>query len=147
MKTLPGIAIVASVMGGAALAQETAISRTYTYSDPTFRAQDEACVQAIRDEIAPKFQGLTKIDLSAHAIFDVKGGALATYADVSFSSIYNDAEGALNCVFAEDRITVTDVMAVFKGKGLAGFKKHPFSDLGREPSEWTVSATGSEVRR
>jgi len=28
--------------------------------------------------------------------------------------------------------TVTDVIAVFKGKGLAGFKKHPFA---REKSD------------
>lgn len=147
MKTPPSIALIAFALGGAAMADETEISRSYTYSDPAMRAQDEACVAAIREKIAPKFQGLTQINLNAHAIFDVQGGALATYADVSFSSIYNEASGALSCVFAKDLITVTDVMAVFKGKGLAGFKKHPFAKLGREPHEWTVTATGAEVRR
>lgn len=130
-----------------AYADPLSVTKTYVYTDPEFESRDKACISAFEEEITPKFMGLTEIQLDAKFIFRTKDGAVATYADVIFVSDYGNASGSLNCVFARDRQTVTDVAVLFLDGGLGGLIDHVFKPDPDDPATWKIPAVSVTVSR
>lgn len=117
-------------------ADPVTVSKSYSYSHPTFAAQDSACISSFMVQISPRFRGLLGISLGSNSIIETQSGALATYAGVEFESLYGNVKGTINCVFAANRQTVTDVAVVFEGRGLGGDEKHPLKADPNDPASW-----------
>ncbi|MEH7828435.1 hypothetical protein [Gemmobacter denitrificans] len=120
------------------------VSKTYSYSDPVFAAQDEACIAAALRELAQAFDGLQHISLVRNDVFDIRNGFLAVYPGVKFRGKHGKAEGTMTCVFGRNGRSVTDVTFTFEGRGLAGFLSAT-ERMEKNPRRITVTSYGSSV--
>lgn len=132
-------------MASTSVAEELSIVQNYTFYQQDQLSKDVACIDAIREEIAPNFRGLNWVELSAPSIIDTTFGALATYVDVNFRSVYGDTRGSINCSFTADLTAVTDVGVTFVGSGLGGFESRGRTSPSRDPADWKVTSFSAQV--
>lgn len=132
-------------INSSAMADPITVTKTYNYSHPVFASQDAACVTSILEKIAPKFVGLSEISLSSNSMVETQNGALAIYAGVKFISQYGNAEGTINCVFASNRKSITDIAIVFEGRGLGGHKARGRISGSKDPASWKSTSLAVTV--
>ncbi|WP_166416054.1 hypothetical protein [Cochlodiniinecator piscidefendens] len=139
------LSIFATFIATPSIAEEFSIDRSYTYYQQDLLTKDAACIAAFREVIVPNFRGLNGIELSANSIVDTTFGALATYTDVNFRSVYGDSVGSISCAFAADLSTVTDVGVSFTGAGLGGFERRGQTSPSSDPADWKVTSFSSQI--
>lgn len=116
------------------------ITKTYKYFDGLMAAQDTACIAAVVDHLVVDYDGLNKIELGSNSIFSTANGYLATYAGAKFEGRYGSANGTINCIFASDGRTLTDVSITFEDRGLAGYKGKAIIEGSTDPSQQRKTA-------
>lgn len=130
-------AIIMLLLSSPALAAPPTILRNYEYSILRFEEWDSACMSALIANITIHFEGLTEVHLQSSSFVQISASdhTLGTYVEAQFISQYGDVQGVINCVLLEDGTTVSDIMVIFEGRGLAGFLKHPLARVLNDPSK------------
>jgi len=145
MKTIKALVLAAMVVPNPSFAFD--IYRNYELNPGQFQDLETVCFAAFIEKIVPKFEGLEAARVRA-PFFSIglrDRASLVTYAEVDFQSEFGDATGAINCVFEGDTPRIWTVSAVFQGKGLAGYKKHPLALSINNPAEQWTQGLSSEI--
>ncbi len=147
MRVLSFSTVIAAIATTAACApaEELLVQRSYAYSDEAFLLKDSACLTAFESEVVPSFRGLHTVVLQSSNIFDTTDGAIAVYSNANFKGDYGNAEGSISCIFAANKITVTDVAVTFFGSGLGGFERRGRTSPSDDPADWKVSGFSTQI--
>lgn len=142
-------AIIMLLLSSPALAAPPTILRNYEYFIPKFEEWDNACISALIANITIHFEGLTEVHLQSSSFMQIASSnhTLGTYVEAQFISQYGNVQGVINCVLLEDGTTVSDILVIFEGRGLAGFLKHPLARVLNDPSkQFSQSFSSSPAR-